>query len=143
MVGLIVVWKSAVSDSDARKGHRGHKPVSIFEVPVHKFKGTFVVARAIVHGNNVARNHNIGSATGVVTVYSSADGTVKNDGTRTLDAKEKLKMDWLCENVIGKIPTFDQILPMSRTMVRELGIYRDSIPAEKEGASREAVDRVR
>ena len=32
---------------------------------------------------------------------------------------------------------------MSRTMVRELGVYRDSIPAEKEVAQREAVDRVR
>ena len=71
------------------------------------------------------------------------DGTVKNDGTRTLDAKERLKMDWLCENVIGKIPTFDQILPMSRTMVRELGVYRDDIPAAKEVPEREAFDRLR
>ena len=71
------------------------------------------------------------------------DGTVKNDGTRTLDVKERLKMDWLCENVIGKIPTFDQILPMSRTMVRELGVYRDNIPAAKEVPEREAFDRLR
>ena len=49
------------------------------------------------------------------------DGTVKNDGSRTLDPKERLHMDWLCENVIGSIPTFDQILPMSRTMVRDMG----------------------
>ena len=71
------------------------------------------------------------------------DGTVKNDGTQILDAKERLKMDWLCENVIGEIPTFDQILPMSRTMVRELGVYRDSIPAAKEVPQREAFDRLR
>ena len=71
------------------------------------------------------------------------DGTVKNDGTRTPDAKERLKMDWLCENVIGKIPTFDRILPMSRTMVRELGVYRDSIPDAKEVAEREAFDHLR
>ena len=71
------------------------------------------------------------------------DGTVKNDGSRTLDPKERLNMDWLCENVIGEIPSFDQILPMSRTMVRELGVYRDSIPDAKEVAGREDFDRVR
>ena len=71
------------------------------------------------------------------------DGTVKNDGTQVLDPKERLKMDWLCENVIGKIPTFDQILPMSRTMVRELGVYRDNIPAVKEVPEREAFDHLR
>ena len=71
------------------------------------------------------------------------DGTVKNDGSRTLDPKERLHMDWLCENVVGKIPTFDQILPMSRTMVRELGIYRDSISEDKEVPEREAFDHLR
>ncbi len=60
------------------------------------------------------------------------DGTVKNDGSRGLTPEELLHMDWLCENVIGEIPGFDQILPMSQTIVRELGIYRDSIPVVKE-----------
>ena len=71
------------------------------------------------------------------------DGSVKNDGTQFLTPKERLNMDWLCENVIGSIPTFDQILPMSRTMVRELGVYRDSIPAAKEVSPREDFDRER
>ena len=39
-------------------------------------------------------------------------------------------MDWLCENVIGSIPAFDEILPVSRKMVKELGIYRDKIPTD-------------
>ena len=71
------------------------------------------------------------------------DGTVKNDGTRFLTPKERLNMDWLCENVIGSIPRFDQILPSSRTMVRELGIYRDSIPGNQEVSPREDFDRER
>ena len=71
------------------------------------------------------------------------DGTVKNDGTQFLTPKERLNMDWLCENVIGSIPSFDQILPMSRTMVRELGIYRDSIPGNQEVSPREDFDRER
>jgi hypothetical protein len=43
-------------------------------------------------------------------------------------------MDWLCDNVDGYIPTFDQIAPYARNIVRALGIYRDQIPAEKEGS---------
>ena len=60
-------------------------------------------------------------------------GRIVNDGSRSLSAEELLHMDWLCDNVEGSIPTFDQILPYSQTMVRELGIYRDQIPPEKEG----------
>ena len=58
------------------------------------------------------------------------DGSVKNDGSRHLTPEELLRMDWLCENVVGSIPPYEEILPYSQTMVRELGIYRDSIPAE-------------
>jgi hypothetical protein len=60
------------------------------------------------------------------------DGTVKNDGSRTLHPDELLHMDWLCENVEGFIPRFDEILPFAQPVVRELGVYRDQIPAEKE-----------
>ena len=60
------------------------------------------------------------------------DGTVKNDGTGTFTPDELLHMDWLCDNIVGTIPAFEEILPMSQTLVRELGIYRDSIPVVKE-----------
>ena len=60
------------------------------------------------------------------------DGSVKNDGTHHFYPRDLLQMDWLCENVIGEIPSFDQILPYSQSMVRELGIYRDTIAPEKE-----------
>ena len=70
------------------------------------------------------------------------DGSIKNDGTRSLSPEELLHMDWLCENVVGSIPPFEEILPYSQTMVRELGIYRDSIPAEKE-KSHEDFDHLR
>ena len=52
---------------------------------------------------------------------TAQDGSVKNDGTKTLTPSELLHMDWLCDNVVGEIPTYDQILPRSRAMVRELG----------------------
>ena len=60
------------------------------------------------------------------------DGTVINDGSRTLTAEELLQMDWLCANVEGSIPAFDEILPMARDMVREMGIHKDEIPLPKE-----------
>ena len=60
------------------------------------------------------------------------DGSVKNDGSRLMDPDELLKMDWLCENVVGTIPAFDELLPGAQQMVRELGIYRDHLPVVKE-----------
>ena len=60
------------------------------------------------------------------------DGTVKNDGTSTFTPDQLLHMDWLCDNVLGSIPTFEEILPISQALVRELGIYRETIPAVKE-----------
>ena len=60
------------------------------------------------------------------------DGTMKNDGTLHFSPNEILKMDWLCENIDGCIPKFDQILPFAQPMVRELGVYRKEIPPEKE-----------
>ena len=62
------------------------------------------------------------------------DGTVINDGSRKLAPDEVLRMDWLCHNVVGQIPDFAEVLPYSKNMVRELGVYRDNIPPEKEGS---------
>ena len=63
---------------------------------------------------------------------TAQDGTLVNDGSRNLSVEELLHMDWLCDNVIGSIPEYSQILPRSQQIVRELGIYRDSIPPGKE-----------
>lgn len=61
------------------------------------------------------------------------DGSVKNESSETtFTTEELLHMDWLCSNVSGSIPAFDEVLPMSRNMVRELGVYREEIPAQKE-----------
>lgn len=72
------------------------------------------------------------------------NGAVKNAGadtTFTLD--ELVHMDWLCDNVIGSIPAFEEILPMSEAMVRELGIYKDSIPPHKETTEHEDIGHIR
>ena len=41
-------------------------------------------------------------------------------------------MDWLCDSVEGRIPSFEELSPISQPLVRELGVYRESIPPEKE-----------
>lgn len=61
------------------------------------------------------------------------DGTVKNDGSRSFTAEELLHMDWLCDNVEGSIPEYDELQPFAQPIVRALGVHRDRIPAEKEG----------
>jgi len=71
------------------------------------------------------------------------DGSLKNDGTRHFLPEELLRMDWLCENVVGTIPPFEEILPISQNMVRELGLYRDTIPIEKETRQHEDFDHLR
>jgi hypothetical protein len=53
---------------------------------------------------------------------------VKNDGSRGFSPEELLHMDWLCENVSGSIPHIDDVLPISKEMVRLLGVY----PEEQE-----------
>ena len=68
---------------------------------------------------------------------------VKNDGSRSLTPDELLRMDWLCDNVVGSIPEFEELEPFAQPMVRELGVYRDSILDAKEVAGREDFDRVR
>ena len=61
------------------------------------------------------------------------DGSVKNENSSTTFTMDELvHMNWLCENVCGSIPAFDEVLPMSRNMIRELGVYREEIPAQKE-----------
>ena len=71
------------------------------------------------------------------------DGTVKNDGRYRFSPTEILHMDWLCENVIGTIPAFEDLLPSAQPLVRELGIYRDKIVPEMEVRPREDFDRIR
>ena len=61
------------------------------------------------------------------------NGIVRCNGEQELNFEEILKMDWLCDNVDGSIPGFDELLPRAQGLVRLLGVYRDQIPPEKEG----------
>ena len=60
------------------------------------------------------------------------DGHLISDGARAFTPEELMKIEWLNENIEGKIPTFDELLPRSQNLVRLLGIYRDTIPPKTE-----------
>ena len=59
-------------------------------------------------------------------------GTVRNDGSKSFSPVELMTMDWLCENVVGSFPKYEEILPISRPMVDLLGLY----PSTDEAGSR-------
>ena len=46
--------------------------------------------------------------------------------------EEILHMDQLDSCVEGRIPAYQELLPMARSIVRLQGVYREDIPPEKE-----------
>ena len=55
-------------------------------------------------------------------------GTLRCDGTRGFTPDELMHMDWLCENVIGHIPTLEEVIPASRATVQLLGVFQEDVP---------------
>lgn len=59
-------------------------------------------------------------------------GALRSDGNEWFSPEAILQMDWLCQGVEGSIPRFEELLPVNRRLVRLQGVYRDTIPPEKE-----------
>ena len=66
------------------------------------------------------------------TELTDQSGQRRGDGTQNLKSEEIIHMDWLCGNVDGILPGFDQLLPASKETVRMLGLHREELPPEKE-----------
>ena len=60
------------------------------------------------------------------------DGILRCDGKTPLSPEEILRMDWLCDSVDGLIPPFESLLPYSRDLVRQLGVYREQLAPLKQ-----------
>ena len=56
------------------------------------------------------------------------NGVQRCDGTQPLTPDELMKMDWLCDNVIGHIPTLEEVIPESRATVNLLGVFEEDLP---------------
>lgn len=61
----------------------------------------------------------------------SQEGIVRNEGDDVFTPEEILHMDWLCNNIIGSIPSFEELSEKAQKITRLQGIYRDQIPPEK------------
>lgn len=55
-------------------------------------------------------------------------GDLRCEDGSTLTPEQLIRMDWLCDAVDGSIPEFDDLLPRSQSLVRLLGVHRESIP---------------
>ena len=63
-------------------------------------------------------------------------GNEISDGSRSFSLEELMRLDWLCDNIEGSIPAFDEVLPRSQELVRLLGLHRDTIPPKTEEAEK-------
>ena len=61
------------------------------------------------------------------TRITDRDGILRCDGREPLSPDALMRMDWLCDNVNGSIPAFEELLPASREITRLLGLYRDRL----------------
>lgn len=62
------------------------------------------------------------------------DGIVQCEKGKSLEAEEIITMDWLTENVIGKIPELDELTDEARALVEFQGIKVDESGTEKSTA---------
>ena len=82
-----------------------------------------VLREALVHGELTPFHRRI----------TDQEGTLRNDGEQWFSPEQVLRMDWLCSNVTGRIPAYEELLPMAQPMVRLLGVYRDTLQPKKRG----------
>ena len=58
------------------------------------------------------------------------DGSLKNEGLHGFTPEQILHMDWLCDAVEGRIPSYDELTEESKPMYRVQGIHRAALPEE-------------
>ena len=57
-------------------------------------------------------------------VLYSQEGTVQDDPERSLTPEEIVNMNWLAENVIGHIPTKEELIETALPVVSQQGVER-------------------
>jgi basic membrane lipoprotein Med (substrate-binding protein (PBP1-ABC) superfamily) len=96
-----------------------------------------LLSRELPHGvrrlANILRDGIISGAIEPFRCHITAqDGSLKNEGARSLSQDEILHMDWLCENVDGFIPEYEQLTERAKAIYRMQGVHRERVPLEKE-----------
>ena len=57
-------------------------------------------------------------------ILYSQDGVVQDDPNRSLTPEEIITMDWLAENVRGRIPTEEELLEGAKPVVSQQGVEK-------------------
>lgn len=63
-------------------------------------------------------------------IYSQ-NGVIRCEEGKTLEAEEIITMDWLAENIVGKIPEFEELTEEAQALVQLQGIKIDESNTEK------------
>ena len=66
------------------------------------------------------------------TRITDQNGLLRNDGSEDFSSAALMDMDWLCDNIEGSIPSYDELLPFAKETVRLFGLSRNLIIPEKE-----------
>ena len=78
-----------------------------------------------VHPDDDLHYEKLGISRNEIALWEDA---MRTDGSRGFTPEELMKMDWLCENVVGKIPTLEEVIPESRATVKLLGVFEEDVP---------------
>ena len=73
-----------------------------------------------------------------LTPLRTQEGTVIGEGTRALTQEQIIEMDYLVENVVGSIPTYDQLSPTGRAMADTVGVWQATKTAAEAEQERNA-----
>ena len=77
-----------------------------------------------------------GIAEGTVDPFRTAitdnTGVLRSDGTLSFSTEDLIRMDWLCSNVDGRIPDYEELIPSSQETVRFLALHPHRIAPETE-----------
>jgi basic membrane lipoprotein Med (substrate-binding protein (PBP1-ABC) superfamily) len=60
-------------------------------------------------------------------------GTQRNDGEHSFSPDEIVSMDWFCDNVVGRVPDYEELRPEYAETMHILGLYRKKLLPEAEG----------
>ena len=66
------------------------------------------------------------------TRITDQSGILRNDGSSDFSSAAIMDMQWLCDNVEGRIPKFEELIPEAKDTVRLYGLHREEITPEKE-----------
>lgn len=73
------------------------------------------------------------SATPFVTPFRNQTGEIVGAGQKELSLEQIIGMDYLVSNVVGGIPTYDELTPMGKATAEAVGVRQSKSTAEADG----------